>query len=260
MTRFVTAEDVKFLFEKEIREITKKVKGLVSKLNKPGYGNYLSRVLDCKSDLRLDIETEFIHWLKSHNHRVDGTNGNWSVGNFGSVWCDKIFAGKNVRIALHVRGYCDSSFFQNRHADKLFFMMLTVDEDDDQTDVDKTPDVFAGENINIKVIIKGVEENIKRARETEADENYQELLLSEENEKVVKSSAIKCYVIPEEVRKILPTIPERPKTYTDGAGIIHKPSVSKINAYNEKWGQYLKYQRMADKEKKKSSKKKKLYL
>lgn len=99
--------------------------------------------------------------------------------------------------------------------------------------------------------------DIKQKYECEvADTNMKQLLKCEEAEERERSSSDSdsstksSYEIPEDVRRILPLIPPKPKAYTDKAGIMHKPSQAEISAYNEKWGPYLKYMRMYKKEKK----------
>lgn len=48
-----------------------------------------------------NTKLEFFDWLLTHNHKVDGSEGNWSNGFLGSRWADKKFRGKWCRIAFY---------------------------------------------------------------------------------------------------------------------------------------------------------------
>jgi broad-specificity NMP kinase len=94
---------------------------------------------------------------------------------------------------------------------------------------------------------------LDESRAKVADLCMDELVEAEEREKSSsdsESSTKSLHEIPEDVRRILPLIPPKPKAYTDKAGIVHKPSEAEISAYHDKWSPYLKYMRMYKKEKK----------
>jgi hypothetical protein len=62
-----------------------------------------------------DFQTqhEFLTWLVNNNHLVDGSEGNWSVGQFGSRWCDKKFNGRYCRIAFYSKKNDEGGWFRD---------------------------------------------------------------------------------------------------------------------------------------------------
>ena len=45
--------------------------------------------------------SEFNLWLFTHDHKVNGKEGEWSNGYLGSRWCDRTFNGRKVRVAFY---------------------------------------------------------------------------------------------------------------------------------------------------------------
>lgn len=68
---------------------------------------------------------DFNRWLITHNHKVNGKEGEWSNGFLGSRWCDRTFNGRKVRVAFYGKDEM-KSYGEDKY--KLVVMDYFVDD------------------------------------------------------------------------------------------------------------------------------------
>ena len=58
---------------------------------------------------------DFIVWLRTNIHKVDGTSNNWNCGFMGSRWVDMMMGDKKTRIYFYSRIYNPGAFPADDH-------------------------------------------------------------------------------------------------------------------------------------------------